>query len=423
MNLPDQIAANIRSTMYSNQFCIHTEPVTCSTMADLKKIYPVIIIFFSLNSFHCQRTENVRNIVRDIFKARKYDKRIRPVQNFSDYVLINISFGISGINFLDEKTGVFSVTGFLDISWKDEFLIWQPEVYDNVTSFTLPQGNTWLPDLILTNGVKNVKEWGGDSYYLLINHTGEIGWWPYQVFQTYCEIDVVYFPFDTQTCDLVFSIWNHDISMVQMSPGEITLYEYHENGVWTLSSNKVTVGLDETKLYSKLRFSFTLRRKYKFYLWNLIFPLILLGILKICSFFIPAQNGEKVSFAITLFLSYGVFLNLIISSLPENSDSISLVCAYTEVELTLGVLLVFIASIQVKICSRDHRLEFSKYDIYLIRIFYKKECLQKCMKNAKEGKTDWTLVTSAIDKLMIILMMFIEILMLCIFSLVFLYSL
>jgi hypothetical protein len=326
---------------------------------------------------------------------------------------------ISGINYLDERTGVFSVTGFLAMAWKDEFLRWQPGLYDNVTFFTLPQGTMWLPDLILTNGVKNVKEWGGDLYYLYINHTGDVNWWPYDVFQTRCEVDVMYFPFDTQTCDLVFSIWNHDISMVNILPGEVRSYEYHKNGVWTLLSKKNTLGLDETKLYQRLRFSFTVQRKYKFYLWNLIFPLVLLGLMKICAFFIPAQSGEKVSFAITLFLSYGVFVNLITSSLPENSDSVSLVCVYTEAELALAAFLVFVASLQVKISNRDHRLEFSKYDIYLIRLFYKKECVQECIKRANEGETDWTVVSSAADKLMIILMIVIEILMLCILSLVF----
>jgi hypothetical protein len=97
---------------------------------------------------------------------------------------------------------------------------------------------------------------------------------------------------------------------------------------------------------------------------------------------------------------------------------VSVICVYTEAELALGVLLVFIASIQVKICNRDHRLEFSKYDIYLIRLFYKKECVQECIKRANEGETDWTVVSSAADKLMIILMIVIEILMLCIISLV-----
>jgi hypothetical protein len=195
---------------------------------------------------------------------------------------------------------------------------------------------------------------------------GDIAWWPYQMFQTRCEIDVMYFPFDIQTCELIFSIWSHDISMAYLLPGEILSYEYHKNGIWTLLSNKVIQGLDITQQFNRLRFSSTIQRKYKFYLWNLICPLILLGLLKICAFFIPAQSGEKVSFAITLFLSYGVFVNFITSSLPENSDSVSLVCVYTETELALATLLVFITTVQVKICNRDHRQELSKYDIVLI---------------------------------------------------------
>jgi hypothetical protein len=298
-------------------------------------------------------------------------------------------------------------------------LTWQPEEYHNITYFTLPQGITWLPDVVLTNGERDIKEMGGDFYYMLINHTGHITWSPFQVFQTRCEIDVAYFPFDIQTCELIFSIWRHDISMANLLPGEILLYEYYKNGIWSLLSNNVTLRLDQFKQFDIMKFSFTIQRKYKFYLWNFIFPLVLLGFLKLCVFFIPAQSGEKVSFAITLCLSYGVFVNLITSSLPENSESVSLVCAYTEAELALAVFIAFITSVQVGICNRDHGRDFSKYDIYLIRLFYKKGFVQQCIQRAKEGETDWALLSSAVDKLMMILIIAVEIIILCILFVLF----
>ena len=128
-----------------------------------------------------------------------------------------------------------------------------------------------------------------------------------------------------------------------------------------------------------------------------------MGFLKIFAFLIPAQSGEKVSFAVTLFLSYGVFLNLLTSSLPENSDSVCLICAYMVIQLTLGVLLVFIVSMQVHICNREKHLLFSRYEMRLIRLF-KKNSLEEFNRSHDGKDTDWAVLSSAIDKLMLILM-------------------
>ncbi|XP_062580343.1 neuronal acetylcholine receptor subunit alpha-3-like [Saccostrea cucullata] len=332
-----------------------------------------MILFCLLNIIEsdCQQTEYLRNILQELFETRKYDKRIRPVQDVSESVVLDISMIISRVNFIDEKSGVFSTTVFLEVTWKDHFLSWQPEVFGNITNFTLPQSNIWIPDLILRNGVKEIKPMGGDFYYIVLNYTGQVTWWPYQVFEARCEVDVVYFPFDAQTYG--------------------------------------------SEMFFNLIFSFNLRRKYIFYVWNLITPLLFLGIMKIFAFLIPAESGEKVSFAITLFLAYGVFLNSITSSLPENSDSISLTCVYMEIELALAVLIVLISSLQVKICHRDQHIKLSKREIWFIKRL-KKESSEKIIERADVGEIDWTILSSAIDKLMIIFLTVQESFTFCIFS-------
>ncbi|XP_061196641.1 neuronal acetylcholine receptor subunit alpha-2-like [Saccostrea echinata] len=389
-------------------------------MIAMKKIICAIILFCLLNTreFDCKRTEYLRNILQELFETRKYDKRIRPVQDVSDSVVLEISMTIAGINFVDEKSGVFSTTGFLEVTWKDHFLSWQPEMFGNITNFTFPQGNIWIPDLILRNGVKEIKPMGGDFYYILMNYTGHVTWWPYQVFEARCEIDVVYFPFDTQTCQMIFTVWNHDKNMVQIgNRSYLRLFDYYENGIWKIFSNMSSLELDESEMFVKLIFSFNLRRKYVFYLWNLIIPLLFLGIMKVFAFLIPAESGEKVSFTITLFLAYGVFLNSVTSSLPENSDSISLVCVYMEIELSLAVLTVLISSLQVKICNRDRHIRLSRHDVWLIKLL-KKESSQKFIEREDDCETDWTILSSAIDKLMIIFLIIQESLTFCIFSIV-----
>lgn len=389
-------------------------------MTSVKTFYCVLAFFFCLNFIRCQEAGNVRNILNEIFEIQKYDKRVRPVRNESRLVGVSVSLITLGINYLDEKSGVFSVTGFLWVTWRDEFLVWEPKLYNNVSSFTIPQDSIWIPDLFLKNGVKEPSGLGGDFYYLPVSYTGDVIWWPFSVFNARCQIDVAFFPFDTQTCQLVFSIWNHDDKQVKIVKTEkyVGLYNFVENGIWLIAKNKSYFEMDEHEEYSQLKVLFTLKRKSWFYLWNLVIPIMLLGFLKIFSFLIPAQSGEKVSFAVTLFLSYGVFLNLLTSSLPENSDSVCLVCAYMVIQLALGVLLVLIVSTQVLICNREKHLLFSRYEIRLIRLF-KKNSLEECNRRLNEKNTDWTLLSSAIDKLMLILMSAFEFFLIIVFFIIF----
>ncbi|XP_052717981.1 neuronal acetylcholine receptor subunit non-alpha-2-like [Crassostrea angulata] len=389
-------------------------------MKGAKPIFCFFVSFVCLNHVGCQETGNVRNILNEIFETQKYDKRIRPVRNESRSISVSVSLFISGMNYLDEKTGVFSVTGFLWVTWRDEFLVWEPKLYNNVSSFTIPQDSIWMPDLFLRNGVKEPTGLGGDFYYLPVKYTGEVTWWPYSVFEARCKVDVAYFPFDTQICRLVFSIWNHDNKTVNIIKTDryVDLYHFFENGIWSIAENKSYLELDEGALFNQLKVSFTLKRKHQFHLWNLIFPVILLGFLKIFAFLIPAQSGEKVSFAVTVFLSYGVFLNLLTSSLPENSDSVCLICAYIVIQLTLGVLLVFIVSMQVHICNREKNLLFSRYEMRLIRLL-KKNSLEEFNRRHDETDTDWTVLSSAIDKLMLILMTAFEFFLIIVFSVMF----
>jgi Neurotransmitter-gated ion-channel ligand binding domain len=43
----------------------------------------------------------------------------------------------------------------------------------------------------------------------ILHYDGRVQWNPPGIFKSYCEIDVRYFPFDTQTCFMKFGSWSH----------------------------------------------------------------------------------------------------------------------------------------------------------------------------------------------------------------------
>ena len=157
-----------------------------------------------------------------------------------------------------------------------------------------------------------------------------------------------------------------------------------------------------------------MQNKSQFYLWNFVVPLLLLGMIKIFAFLIAAEIWEEVSFTVTLFLAFGVFLNLLSSYLPENSDSVCCISVYMELQLALGVFLVFIASMQVKISHRNHCHDVSKSELRLIKLFSRDRSID-CSKKEKVCATNWTILSSDIDKLMKIIITAFELCMIIVF--------
>jgi len=77
--------------------------------------------------------------------------------------------------------------------------------------------------------------------------------------------------------------------------------------------------------YPSIYFTIYMRRKYLFYITNIIAPCVMLSILITLVFYLPPEAGEKVSLGITVLLSCIVFLLLIAESIPKRSDSVPII--------------------------------------------------------------------------------------------------
>ena len=85
-----------------------------------------------------------------------------------------------------------------------------------------------------------------------------------------------------------------------------------------------------------------------------------------------------------------------------------------ELQLALGVFLVFIASMQVKISHRNHCHDVSKSELRLIKLFSRDRSID-CSKKEKVCATNWTILSSDIDKLMKIIITAFELCMIIVF--------
>ena len=141
-----------------------------------------------------------------------------------------------------------------------------------------------------------------------------------------CDLDMTYFPFDKQTCKLQIENWAYhgDEVALRNKSHEILLDKFEQNGVWTVDKTESnyadTYVAGDTKPYPEINFVLYMSRKPNFYILNLIVPCILIIVVALAVFWLPAESGEKVSLGITILLAFSVFQIVLADSTPANSD-------------------------------------------------------------------------------------------------------
>jgi hypothetical protein len=108
------------------------------------------------------------------------------------------------------------------------------------------------------------------------------------------------------------------------------------NGQWEVVSSSSTAETETTE--TKVRFSINMKRKPLFVIINIIIPIILLSVLNIFTFQIPAEMGERMGYTITVWLAFAVFLTIVSASLPKSSDTVPVLSVYIMIQLGIGTL-------------------------------------------------------------------------------------
>ncbi|KAL4238063.1 Neuronal acetylcholine receptor subunit [Mactra antiquata] len=279
------------------------------------------------------------------------DTKIRPVVNQSKAIHVHTKFVPISILHFDTTDQKFSILAYFRVFWTDEFISWKPKFYNRIVFFKVPTTDLWKPNLIIektTNG--NGIVGNEDSDMLTISWNGRIQWVPDGTYSVLCEVNIQYYPFDEQVCTLSYYMADETASTLELThDAEVTTEELTENAAWTLTKLDVKTFIRNDVFIVKV--DFHLRRRANYSAFTLIAPLLMLAFLNMCIFLVPADSGEKGGIAITIFLSYGIFISIISESLPNNSIQTSYFLILITVLLILSVLSVFYVIFQAKMVA------------------------------------------------------------------------
>ncbi|KAF6738203.1 5-hydroxytryptamine receptor 3A [Oryzias melastigma] len=279
------------------------------------------------------------------FLSSGYKKGVRPVKDWRTSTIVAIDLMVYSILNVDEKNQVLTTYVWYRQSWTDEFLVWNPEDFDEVKQVSLPTANVWVPDILINEFVDVGKS--PDIPYVYVTHEGLVrNYKPIQVV-TACTLNIYNFPFDVQKCSLTFQSWLHtidDINITLMRSPEMLRDDksvFMNQGEWELlhilSKYKI-FSVDNDDYYAEMKFHVVIRRRPLFYTVNLLLPSIFLMVMDVVGFYLPPDSGERVSFKITLLLGYSVFLIIVSDTLPATAIGTPLIGVYFVVCMALLVI-------------------------------------------------------------------------------------
>ncbi|CAG9857689.1 unnamed protein product [Phyllotreta striolata] len=282
-----------------------------------------------------------------------YNKLVRPVVNTSDVLRVCIKLKLSQLIDVNLKNQIMTTNLWVEQSWYDYKLRWEPKEYGGVHMLHVPSDHIWRPDIVLYNNADGNFE-VTLATKATIYHQGLVEWKPPAIYKSSCEIDVEYFPFDEQTCVLKFGSWTYDGFMVDLRHMDektgsnvvdvgVDLSEFYMSVEWDIlevpavRNEKFYTCCDEP--YLDITFNITMRRKTLFYTVNIIIPCMGISFLTVLTFYLPSDSGEKVTLSISILISLHVFFLLVVEIIPPTSLVVPLLGKY----LIFAMILVSIS--------------------------------------------------------------------------------
>ena len=337
-----------------------------------------------------------------------YSKNVRPRNNETQLTKIHVMASLTSVSDLDEVKETFTAVCLFFVYWDDDNLGWNPSNHGNITEITIDRSMIWSPGFIISNSAKKMERLGESASSTHAFWYGVVLWEFGHVIHTTCDINVKYFPFDTQHCVIrlmtIGLFYNH-INLT-ISPLDTSIFA--ENNAWVLqstSTEKVHLGLQPYAKYTVI-----LRRRYTFYILNLFSPVLILAFLNTMVFVLPAESGERIGYAITCLLSLSVYMTFASESLPNSSKPLPIITLILLAYIIISTLISIGTVVGLRFHLHDNSQPPSAFLIKLFCLWNKTKCKRSKVTEIVESETDsvkcsfanefsWKDVAKAFDKL------------------------
>ncbi|XP_044047056.1 neuronal acetylcholine receptor subunit alpha-9-I [Siniperca chuatsi] len=335
---------------------------------------------------HGAQGHYARKLLNDLMED--YSNALRPVEDTDKALNVSLQITLSQIKDMDERNQVLTTYLWIRLVWYDAYLKWDKDDYDDLEMINIPSDLVWKPDIVLYNKADEESA-GASSTNVKLRYNGEIVWDSPAITKSTCVVDVSYFPFDWQSCNLTFGSWTYNGNQVDISLGMDSgdLSDFVDNVEWECHGmpavrNVMMYGCCSDP-YTEITYTLHLKRRSSFYIFNLLLPCFLISFLAPLGFYLPADSGEKVSLGVTVLLALTVFQLLVAESMPP-AESMPYIGKYYIATMTMITastsLTIFIMNIHFCGAEAKPVPHWAKVLIidYMSKIFFVYEVGENC---------------------------------------------
>ncbi|RXN14043.1 5-hydroxytryptamine receptor 3A-like protein [Labeo rohita] len=257
---------------------------------------------------------------------------MRPF-SWSPVTYVYVSLFVTSIIDVNEKAQSFSTQVKMLTAWINRNMDWNENEFCGMETLAAQKNMLWTPDIGIVESIKT--EFGAkESPYVQLTSFGLTMLSDVLSLTTACKMDLYRFPFDIQSCNLTLQSSAHtdrELKVTSLFGSEWLTSEskhtFQAQGEWEFisintaySNNNFLWGVKNQLIYQ-----ITIKRRPLLYLVNFMLPIFFFLVLDVMSFFIVANEADKLSFKVTLLLSISVMLLILNDTLPSTADKIPLI--------------------------------------------------------------------------------------------------
>ncbi|CAL8309372.1 unnamed protein product [Boreogadus saida] len=323
-----------------------------------------LLLFFIIEHVSPKKVCCYQDVLDHLNISRKSERHssTRPVKDHTRPTILYMDVYISAILSVNEKAQTFSPLVWLQMSWNDERISWDPAQFCGISRVSVPKEFLWKPDIFIFEMTQ--RDEALPNPYLLMTHEGRVHLEDDLKVVITCKMDVHKFPFDTQSCNITITSVVHRVNELRLFPSSnssrVTQFSrqlMQTQGEWEFLTLAVTNNtLDMDGFWDQIVYTISMKRRPLLHVINFLLPVLFFLCLDLSSFLISDHRGDKLGFKVTVLLAISVLLLILNEILPSMSNRTPLIATYCIVIFAMMLLSLLETVLVTHLMEKDSRI-------------------------------------------------------------------
>ncbi|XP_062551144.1 neuronal acetylcholine receptor subunit alpha-4-like [Armigeres subalbatus] len=303
-------------------------------------------------------------ILRKKLLCGQYDSSERPVKKYSDTVVVSMHMVLQNFDIDDNLQKLF-INVWIRLSWKDQFLTWDPREHNGLKDLTIDSKDIWLPDMMPYSAYySNNLDASCTSPKCSILPDGLVRCIPACDYHSLCETDFSNWPFDRMNCTIRFGMWAEYSKEVDFTADGISFISNQTNShnEWLIvmtnvsKHESITADDNDTSTYPSVVYNFVLERHSGVHCAIILTPAFVMVSLNLISLWVNCCAIERlVILSVSVFIHFLFIVNMY-WQIPYNGSTVpffliffrdSLIITANLLILTVFIKHLYLSSKQV----------------------------------------------------------------------------